>query len=48
MDHDVKWAVSDLFKVKGLSEKVFMSRLRAFELDEHVLDALLEIVLAQS
>lgn len=48
MDHDVKWAVSDLFKVKGLSEKVFMSRLRAFDLDEHVLDALLEIVLAQN
>jgi hypothetical protein len=48
MDHDVKWAVWDLFQLKGLSSNTFLSRLRAFDLDEHVLDALLEIVLAQN
>jgi hypothetical protein len=47
MDHDVKWAVWQHFETEGLGPNVFMSRLRAFSLESEVLDALLEVLLAQ-
>jgi len=47
IDHDLKWRVWEHFEQKGLSSNIFLSRLKAFGLDEEMLDALLEVVLAQ-
>lgn len=47
IDHDLKWRVWEHFEQKGLSHNIFLSRLKAFGLDEDMLDALLEVVLAQ-
>jgi len=47
IDHDLKWRVWEHFEEKGLSSNIFLSRLKAFGLDEEMLDALLEVVLAQ-
>jgi hypothetical protein len=48
IDHDLKWGVWQHFQeMKGMSSNVFMSRLRAFGMEEEVMDALLEVLLAQ-
>lgn len=48
IDHDLKWGVWQHFQeMKGMSNNVFMSRLRAFGMEEEVMDALLEVLLAQ-
>jgi hypothetical protein len=47
IDHDLKWGVWQHFQEKALSPNVFLSRLKAFNLDPEVLDALLEVLLAQ-
>jgi len=47
IDHDLKWRVWEHFEQKGLSHNIFLSRLKAFGLDEDMSDALLEVVLAQ-
>jgi hypothetical protein len=47
IDHDLKWRVWEHFEQNGLSHNIFLSRLKAFGLDEDMLDALLEVVLAQ-
>jgi alpha-glucosidase (family GH31 glycosyl hydrolase) len=47
VDHDLKWRVWEHFEQKGLSHNIFLSRLKAFGLDQDMLDALLEVVLAQ-
>jgi hypothetical protein len=47
IDHDLKWRVWEHFEGQGLSHNIFLSRLKAFGLDDEVLDALLEVLLAQ-
>jgi hypothetical protein len=47
IDHDLKWGVWEHFQSKGLSHNIFLSRLKAFDLDSEMLDALLEVLLAQ-
>jgi len=47
IDHDLKWGVWEHFQSKGMSHNIFLSRLKAFSLDGNMLDALLEVVLAQ-
>ena len=47
IDHDLKWGVWQHFQEEGMNNNVFMSRLKAYGLDEDMLDALLEVLLAQ-
>jgi hypothetical protein len=46
IQHDTKWALWNVIE-EDLSPKVLMSRLRAIDVEDEVLDAMMEFLLAQ-